>query len=163
MLATTVGMGRHAPSAETRTLDSIPVHSGFRRPVCQAYNEAAFRHFLDVECARAQRSHRVLYLVLVAIRKSLGRSAQLTNATADALFWGLGVSIREVDFVGWYREGEVAAAVLAQGMKTADAGVASVIADRVLVELKKRLSTVQSSNLRVRVVQLGGATKLRFS
>jgi len=128
--------------------------------VCQAYNEAAFRHFLAVERSRAQRSQRFLYLVLVAIRKSPGRRAQLTNATADALFWGLGVSVREVDFVGWYREGQVAAAVLAQGMKVSDERVASVITDRVLFELKKRLSTAQSSNLRVRVVRLGGRSTL---
>ena len=48
-----------------------------------------------------------------------GRRAKLTDATAAALFRGLGASVREVDFVGWYREGQVAAAVLAQGAKGA--------------------------------------------
>lgn len=137
--------------------DSIPVHSGFRSgQVCQAYNEAAFKYFLAVERSRAERSQRFLYLVLVAIRQSLGRRAKLTDTTAAALFRGLGATIREVDFVGWYQEGRVAAAVLTQGANASDGGVASLIADRVLIQLKKRLSAAQSRNLRVRVVRLGG-------
>ena len=87
-------------------LDSIPVRSRFRSgQVGQAYNEAAFRHFLAVDRPRAERSQRFLYLVLVAVRQSPGRRAKLTDATAAALFRGLGASVREVDFVGWYREG----------------------------------------------------------
>jgi hypothetical protein len=143
--------------SEPVALDSIPVLSGFRkRQVCQVYNEAAFRHFLAVDRLRAQRSKRFLYLVLVEIRHSLGRREKLSDATAAALFCGLVASVREVDFVGWYLEGQVAAAVLAQGLKASDGGVAPLIADRVLAATKKRLSPVQSSHLRVRVVRLGG-------
>ena len=143
--------------------DSIPVHAGFRSgQVCEVYNEAAFWHFLAVERSRAHRSQRFLYLVLVAIRESLGRSAKLTNTTSAAVFRGLGVSVREVDFVGWYREGHIAAAVLLQGVKVSDAGVTPIIADRVRGELKKGLTATELKNLRVRVVRLGGTTKVRF-
>jgi hypothetical protein len=139
------------------TLDSIPVRSGFRkRQVCQVYNEAAFRHFLAVDRLRAQRSERFLYLILVAIRTSPGKREKLSDATAAALFRGLDASVREVDFVGWYLEGQVAAAVLPQGVKAPDGGVEPLIADRVFAETTKRLPPVQSSNLRVRVVRLGG-------
>ena len=47
--------------------------------------------------------------------ESPGAHAKLTDATAAALFGGLGACVREVDFVGWYREGYVAGAVLTQG------------------------------------------------
>ena len=140
------------------TLDSIPIHSGVRRgQVCHAYNEEAFRYFLAVERARAERSRRFLYLALVAMRRGPGRRrAHLTEPTAAALFQGLSMSVREVDFIGWYREGQVAAAVLAQGPKPSEAGAAPLIAERIVAELKKRLSAAESKTLRVRIVKLGG-------
>lgn len=145
------------------TPNSIPAHAGFDTgQVCQVYNEAAFWHFLGVERSRAQRSQRVLYLVLIAIRKSTGRRAKLTNATAAALFQGLAASVREVDFTGWYEEGRVPAAVLVQGVKPSADGAAHVIVDRVRGELMKELSATELKNLRVRVVRLGGTTKMRF-
>jgi hypothetical protein len=144
------------------TLDSTPVRAGFRGGhVCHAYNEAAFRHFLAIERARAERSKRFLYLALVAILQSPGRRrAQLSVSTSSALLLGLGTSVREVDFVGWYREGQVAAAVLAQGPKAFDAKAAPVISGRIAAELKKHLSAADSNNLSVRVVRLGGRSGL---
>ena len=142
------------------TLDSIQITSGLRsRHVCHVYNEAAFRHFLAVDRVRAQRSQRFLYLVLVALRAGVGRRAALTKPTATSLFLGLGASVREVDFVGWFVEGQVPAAVLAQGLKASDSGLAPMIAERVAAELKKPLSHAESQNLRVRVVRLGARVR----
>ena len=145
------------------TPDSIPADAGFDTgQVCQIYNEAAFWHFLGVERSRAQRSQRFLYLVLIAIQQSTGRRGKLTTATAAALFRGLAASVREVDFMGWYQDGRVPAAVLVQGVKPSDGGAAPSIADRVRGELTKGLSATELKNLRVRVVRLGGTTKMRF-
>jgi hypothetical protein len=139
------------------TLDSMPVHLGFRGGhVCEAYNEAAFKHFLAVEHARARRSHRFLLLVVATIRRSPGKSATLSDPVAAALFRGLGASVREVDFVGWFREGHAAGAVLAQGAHTFDRAASSVIAQRVTAELDKQLFSADRENLRVRVTRLGG-------
>ena len=141
-------------------LESIPAFYGSRGGrVCRAYNEAAFRLFLAVDRWRAERSTRSLLLVLVAVRQGPGTSAKLTAAAAAALFSGLGTCFREVDFVGWYREGRVAAAVLAQGVN-ASGEVPHLIAERVLPILRKGLSADQSSNLRVRVVRLGGRVRV---
>src|SRR5947207_13425561 len=102
-------------------LKSIPAYSRFPGgQVGQAYNEAAFQHFLAVDRWRAERSTRSLLLVLVTMRTSPGGLVKLAEATATALFCGLGACVREVDFVGWYREGYVAAAVLSQGVNTSD-------------------------------------------
>jgi hypothetical protein len=145
------------------TLDSIPARAGFDTgQICRVYNEAAFWHFLSVERSRAQRSQRFLYLVLIAIRQNTGQRAKLTNATAAALFRGLGASLREVDFMGWYQEGHVPAAVLVQGMKQSDGGAAPSIAHRVRSEFKKGLTASEFTSLRVRVIRLGGTTKMRF-
>ena len=137
-------------------LESIPAYSGFRSRQCgQAYNEAAFRHFLALDRLRAASSMRSLLLVLVSVRESGARNSKLSATTAAALFDGLGECVREIDFVGWYREGYVAAAVLCQGMK-ALSEVPHLIAERMRHALRKRLSANQSRNLRVRIVRLGG-------
>jgi hypothetical protein len=136
-------------------LESIVAYSAFRGgQLGQAYNEAAFRHFLAVDRRRAERSTRSLLLVLVTVRQSHGPRTKLTDGTAAALFDGLSACVREVDFMGWYREGHVAAAVLTQGAH-ASGNVPHLIAERVLSALRKRLPADQSRNLRVRVVRLG--------
>ena len=123
-------------------------------PVGRAYDEATFKHFLAVDRSRAQRARRFLYLVLVAVRASLGRRATLTETMAAAVFRGLSASVREVDIVGWYQEDKVAAAVLVQGA-TATGDARQLIAERVLRGLGKHVSTAQANNLRVCVVRLG--------
>lgn len=139
------------------TLDSILVRSRFHGGhVCHAYNEAAFRYFLAVERARALRSQRFLYLVLVSLRQNRAYKTTLPDATAKALLRGLHASIREIDFLGWYLEGQVAAAVLAQSVSAPRDGAASAITDRVVSALQKRLTAADSKDLRVRVVRLGG-------
>ena len=143
------------------TLDSILVRSRFHSgQVCQAYNEAAFRYFLAVERARALRSQRFLYLVLVSLRQPAGRRARLTDAVAMAIFRGLNAAVREVDFVGWYLDGQVPAATLAQSASAGIDAAPAAIAARVMAELHKRLSPGDSSNLRVRVIRLGGRIRM---
>ena len=137
-------------------LESIPAYSGFRGgPAGQAYNEAAFRYFLDADRRRVERSGRSIILVLASIRQSPGRSAPLPDATAVALFAGLSAGVREVDFVGWYREGRVAGAVLPQAIGPSRE-LRDLVSGRILTSLKKFLSADRVKNLRVRVVRLDG-------
>ena len=141
------------------SLESIPAFCGLRGDrLGQAYNEAAFRHFLAIDRLRAERSRRPLFLALVTVRQRSGSPTKLRNDTAAAIFRGLSTCVREVDFVGWYREGYAVGAVLAQAAK-ASAEVPHVIAQRLLAVLTKRLAADQSRNLRVRVVRLGGRVK----
>jgi hypothetical protein len=142
-----------------RSVESIPAYSEFRSGAGgRAYNEPAFRHFLAIDRWRAERSARTLFLVLVSVRYSHGPRAKLTDPMAAALFRELGECIREVDFVGWYREGYVAAAVLTQGLKVSG-HVPRLVEERVRQALTNRLPAGQSSNLHVRVVRLGARTR----
>ena len=132
--------------------ESIPAYSGFRTGrVGQAYNEAAFRHFLDVERRRAGRSSRSILLILVMVRQSPGRNLTLSNLVAAAIFHALGACVRDVDFVGWYREGQVAGAVLVQGDKVFGE-LPHRFAERVVRAVEERLAAADSRNLRVRMV-----------
>jgi hypothetical protein len=138
------------------TLDLIPAHSGFRSDSFgQAYNEAAFKYFLDVDRRRIRRSERSILLVLVSVREQSGRNAPLTEEMAAQLFAGLGASVREVDFIGWYRHDRVIGAVLPQAAG-ASAELRDLIAHRVLKSLQKHAPRHHSANLRVRVAVLGG-------
>src|SRR5688572_15938682 len=134
------------------TPESLPSYSGFASGAAgQAYNQTAFRHFLAIERRRAERSGRPLLLVLVALRGTPADSG-LAGATAAAIFRGLGETVREVDFVGWFREGLVAGAVLTQGGMAAEPTRASV-ADRVTRVLRTHLPASLGRRVRVRVVR----------
>ena len=135
-------------------LDSTPAYSGFRLKTGQVYNEAAFRYFLAVDRWRAQRSIRLVLLALVSIRQGPGRGAQLEQHIAAAIFSGLAACVREVDFVGWYHEGRVAGAVLAQGCGVVDER--GSVAKRLLETLKKHVPADPAQSLQVRVIRLGG-------
>jgi hypothetical protein len=134
---------------------STPGYTTFHGGVAGlAYNEAAFSHFLAIERRRAERSRRSVLLVLVSAQSQAGRPATLSQAAASELFARLGASVREVDFVGWYREGRVAAAVLTQ-----QAPASSVVRDRVVSRVTAAVSApvlAAHGRLRVRVVSLRG-------
>ena len=133
---------------------STPAYSGFRAGnIGQAYNEAAFRYFLDVDRRRAGRSRRPLFLVLASLRERPGTNARLTQQQTGVFFGALAACVREVDLIGWFREGRVPAAVLAQG-----AGAAcdpAVISSRILSTLRTSLPKHRSRDVHVRVVRLG--------
>jgi hypothetical protein len=66
----------------------------------------------------------------------------------------LGASVREVDFVGWFKEGRVAAAALVQ-RATPSADVRRQIEGRVMKTLSKERFT-SAGVARVRIVPLRG-------
>jgi hypothetical protein len=134
----------------------IPGYWAVRGRRSQVYNEAAFRHFLAVDRLQARQSQRSLFLVLVGIRDRDGRQSALSTGTASAIFRGLAESVREVDFVGWFREGRVPAALLMQGAGVPEAkSVAVRTAARVGSEVTRRLPSALTNHVRVRVVRLG--------
>ena len=121
---------------------------------CYAYNEAAFRHFLEVDRRRVRRSTRSLLLVLASLRRGPGKNATLSETAAAALFLGLGECVREVDYVGWYRRGSLVGAVLAQGSNARDDMSARAV-ERIVPAVRKRLSSDQARSLRIRIVRIG--------
>jgi hypothetical protein len=135
-------------------LDSHPGYTPFRCGTAgQAHNEAAFRHFLGIELRRARRTGKPVVLVFVSMRNSHGRTDRISASDAEAVFSSLGTSVREVDFVGWFREERVAAAALVQ-RSTSTPDVAQRVVTRVTQVLGPRLR--DASKLRIRVITLHG-------
>jgi hypothetical protein len=120
----------------------------------QAYNEEAFRHFLAIERKRAERASRSFLLVLVSLRRQPGMSITFTPELASRLFSGLALCVREIDFIGWYREERVAGAVLIQGIGTPEQDASRRIGERMIEILHRHLSAPVAQRLNVRVLQL---------
>jgi hypothetical protein len=136
-------------------LDVSPAYSAFEcGTLGPAYNEVAFRHFLALERRRAERGRRALLLVLVNLKIDRRSRAPLGSRLSGQIFEVLGACVREVDFVGWHREGKVAGAVIALRMG-APAEVQGLLDERVGNALRMQLPKEQMQ-LRVRVVRLGG-------
>ena len=121
----------------------------------QIYSEEAFRHMLAIERKRAKRSNCSLFLLLVRFKGNSGSGLEIPPALAALLFSGLGLCVREIDFVGWHREGRIAGAVLAQGHTEPNPRAVTRIFERVTAVLRGRLPLTADRILDVRVVPLG--------
>jgi hypothetical protein len=78
----------------------------------QAYTEDAFRYLLGLERKRSARSGHPFLLVLVDLKEQTGAGVRIDPASAARILSQLWGCLRETDSVGWYREEEVAAALL---------------------------------------------------
>ena len=145
----------HGTSNHPLGLDTVPGHTAFSSGVAgHVYNEAGFRHFLHIELRRAVRSGHCVLLVLVVGRAASGRRLKLTPLVASRIFAALGATVREVDFVGWFKDGSVAAAVLVQ-RATPPAEIRQQIARRVSRTMnRERIPGIRTT--RIRVVPLRG-------
>jgi hypothetical protein len=123
----------------------------------EAYNEEAFRYFLALERKRAERFNRSFLLLLVNLRKQPSMpnvSTQIGPHVATDVFGALCVCVREVDFMGWYREERVVGAVLSHGAATPEREATHRIGQRCVSALAERLTAEIASRMQVRVLQL---------
>lgn len=157
-----LGFARFQRAAVSHDLDRSSLCScGFalESQAGQVYNEEAFRHFLDIEQRRAERSGRSFLLALVSLRKLEAADGVISQDIAGRVFAGLEQSVREVDFVGWFREDRIAGAVLAQGLGELGTEAKQRIAGRVTRDICGRLPSNVAQRLHVRVAQLRGGVK----
>ena len=118
------------------------------------HNEEAFRYLLTVERKRASRWRRSFLLLLVNLKKQPGVTSQIPPAVATKIFSGLWRCVREVDFIGWFREERVAGAVLMQGARSPEPEVSRLVGQRITETLCLCVPTDIAGRLRVRVVRV---------
>ena len=146
-----------APDVSTLPIgrDLAPGYAAYRRgATVDVHDEAVFRYFLSIERNRAEQAGRSVILVLASLRSTPGHSQRLRPRTASAVFAALGASVREVDFVGWFRDGQVAAAALVQQRPPQPSNIAARIAETMKRDLRDDAAAV-----RLRVVSLGAAPR----
>jgi hypothetical protein len=130
-------------------------------PAGRAYNEAAFRYFLANERNRSERSDRPFLLLLVDLKKQQGASARFDVAVAARVFTGLGLCLRETDFVGWYRDRRLAGAVLTQLSDATGVDMCRAVRQRATAALSDSLPSDIFSRLQMRIFQLPPSRKHR--
>jgi len=118
------------------------------------YDEEAFRYLLDTERRRAERSGRPILLLLVSVKQRDRMNASFPSAVAESIFNSLWLSVREVDFVGWFREGRVAGVVLTQGADPLVPEAPSRLGQRIAGVLRKQVPSKIADHVHVRVLQL---------
>lgn len=92
--------------------------------------------------------------MLVTLKADGRRGARISPKHAARLFPGLTVCVREVDFVGWYRQGRAIGAVLPQGHESARSDTLDEIAERVTRVLIEQLPSRIATRVQVRVLTL---------
>ncbi len=147
-------LGGAAVCADEAHPCSCDVVMSLEGDVGQAYNEEAFRYFLEIERKRAEHANRPLLLLLVDLKADRTSEDVVSSATAGLLFAGLSACLRETDFIGWYREGRVLGAVLTQRSETPRPNAVAEVTDRVTERLRRHVSQVIADRLQLRVYQL---------
>ena len=125
--------------------------SSLWRRSAEPYGPDVFRHFLAVERRRAEQSKRPVLLALVSMRSEL-QPQRMSRLVGAQVFSGLAHTVREVDFIGWYRQDYVAGAVLVQG--TAPGDVAGTVEERVRGTVRRHLPVDLRDAVRVNVRRL---------
>jgi len=121
----------------------------------EAYNEQAFRYFLELERDRSELSGRPFLLLLVDVKRdSVDLEPQLDALTSRQLFSALTQCLRDTDFLGWYREQRTIGAVLTQDTPAAGTEISDLVARRVTNGLRYELPASLSAQLHLRVYQL---------
>jgi len=140
------GPGAQATDGSNRELSGFPLRNGLGH----AYNEEAFQYFLEIERKRSELSNRPFLLMLVDFNKH----PRIDAATADKLFSVLALCLRETDFLGWYREGRVAGAVLTQHGETGRDDLSDGVRQRIGEALRDGLPPGLAPQLQARVYQI---------
>lgn len=121
------------------------------------YNEEAFQYFLSIERKRTKTAGRHLLLALVDLKNpTSGRERDDVDAAQD-LFAALRACLRETDFVGWYRENELAGVVLPQFCGSSVNASTLRVGQRLSQGLAERLPAALATRLEVHVYEVSSA------
>ena len=118
-----------------------------------AYNQEAFRYLLESESKRSERSGRFCQILLVYWTDAEGEIVQMDSHVAKRVILAASRSLRETDYIGWYRDGRIIGGVLTVLVQESMAQVASHLQKRLAEILQSELSIEESRRLQIRVCQ----------
>jgi hypothetical protein len=156
-LSADFGSGWDSQSDRQSETDSCACDLALDDALGLVYNEEAFRYFLEVERKRSELSNRPFVLLLVDLTGQSLATLEMDVSSAQKLLLALSVSVRETDFIGWYRARSVAGAVLTQHSDAAGADLQEVVSRRIAQVLRESLPAELASLVRVRIYQLPSA------
>jgi hypothetical protein len=118
-----------------------------------AYNQEAFRYLLDSESKRSKRSGRFCQILLIFSTDAQGRIVQMDSYVAKTVMAALPRSLRETDYIGWYRDGHIVGAVLTVLVQETMAQVTAHLQPRLEEIIQAELGVEETSRLQIRVCQ----------
>lgn len=144
------------PAHEADPLDGFAVR-GIPGLLC---NEPAFRYLLEIERRRSQSTQQAFLLTLID-RDETQAVAPGSALGPERLFEIVCKSVRETDFVGWYRQGAVVGATLTQDGRQGTTHASRIVRDRIVKALHHGLPSELVSSVRLRLYEVLGDDELR--
>jgi hypothetical protein len=117
------------------------------------YDQETFRYLLESESKRSDRSGYFCQILLVYWTDAQGRDVQMNSHAAKTVMAALSRSLRETDYIGWYRDGHIAGAVLTVLAQEAMAQVSTQLQPRLVEIIRAELGVEETSRLQIRVCQ----------
>ena len=118
-----------------------------------AYNQEVFRYLLERETKRSERSGYFCRILLVHRTNAQGAIMQMDSHIAKTVMAVLSRSLRETDYIGWYREGRIAGAVLTVLVQESITQVSTHLQPRLVKIIRAKLGAKVTSLLQIRVCQ----------
>lgn len=118
------------------------------------YSEQAFQYLLACESKRSERSGYSFNILLIYSTDKQGLIVQMNRDMADTVATALFRTLRETDYIGWYREGRIVGGVLTVLGQDSAVEVSVRIQQRVMEILGVDVSVEKNSRLRIRICQL---------
>jgi len=118
-----------------------------------AYNQETFRYLLESESKRSERSGHFCRILLVYWTDVQGRDVQMNSYAAKTVMAVLSRSLRDTDYIGWYREGRIAGAVLTVLVQESITQVSTHLQPRLVKIIRAKLGAKVTSLLQIRVCQ----------
>lgn len=130
------------------------------------YSEEAFRFLLNSESKRSKRSGHSYQVLLISQINEQGVVVRIESGIANTVILALSRSLRETDYIGWYRQGYAVGGVLTVVGRESAAEVSDRLQARLRDTLRSELGVQRSSSLRIRMcearefegVESGGAS-----
>jgi len=139
-------------------LDGFAIR-GFPRML---YNEQAFQYLLDIERRRAESTRRPFLLMLLECDDAESGPVSGSAVRPERLFPVVCRSLRETDFVGWYRQGAVVGATLTQDGRRGTEHATEIVRERIVKAFGTELPPELVSQLRLRLYEVMGDDELRM-
>jgi hypothetical protein len=115
-----------------------------------ALNELAFHFLLEVERKRFERSEEPYALLLIDLNAGSADAARIDDALSARLFEALAGALRETDVIGWYRERQIAGALLTHLDDASVSEVCNRLSERIVRSLHDRLPLAVAARVIVR-------------
>jgi len=115
------------------------------------HSEDGFRYLLDNEFKRSERSGRSFQILLAYLTAPNGSLEKMGNNVASRLLLALSRSLRETDYIGWYRDGHIVGGVLTALGDSPTTRIVHQIEQRLTQALEDVILVEMVSRLRVRI------------